>query len=218
MAGDGWRYWPDSHGTRSTLGRTRASRARSTRCSGRPQACPQLSWADLIQLASATAIEASVGEDPRRMGESTGFPASRCRRRLGCPMPSSPWRPEPDDPAAHLRYVFYKYGMDDRDIVALSGAHTLGRAFKDCHAVDDGFDGDRVHKEGCPFLQNSKTTGASVDEALAQVRQQLLHRHAGGRPGVRRLPDRQGAHERPRLQGYFVEFAESQSASSSNTP
>lgn len=32
----------------------------------------------------------------------------------------------------HLRYVFGKYdSMTDEDIVALSGAHTLGRAFKD---------------------------------------------------------------------------------------
>lgn len=31
---------------------------------------------------------------------------------------------------AHLRNVFYRMGFDDEGIVALSGAHTVGRAFK----------------------------------------------------------------------------------------
>ncbi|CAN0432401.1 unnamed protein product, partial [Hapterophycus canaliculatus] len=30
----------------------------------------------------------------------------------------------------HLRNVFYRMGFGDEGIVALSGAHTLGRAFK----------------------------------------------------------------------------------------
>ena len=29
--------------------------------------------------------------------------------------------------AAHLREVFYRMGFNDRDIVALSGTHTVGR-------------------------------------------------------------------------------------------
>jgi catalase (peroxidase I) len=33
--------------------------------------------------------------------------------------------------AEHLRWVFYKMGMNDQEIVALSGAHTFGR----CHTV-----------------------------------------------------------------------------------
>lgn len=31
----------------------------------------------------------------------------------------------------HLRKVFYRMGFDDEGIVALSGAHTFGRAYKD---------------------------------------------------------------------------------------
>ena len=31
----------------------------------------------------------------------------------------------------HLRKVFYRMGFDDEAIVALSGAHTFGRAYKD---------------------------------------------------------------------------------------
>lgn len=34
-------------------------------------------------------------------------------------------------PFGHLRKVFYRMGFDDEGIVALSGAHTFGRAYKD---------------------------------------------------------------------------------------
>jgi len=39
--------------------------------------------------------------------------------------------------ADHLREIFYRMGFNDREIVALSGAHTLGR----CHRVRSGYDG-----------------------------------------------------------------------------
>lgn len=35
---------------------------------------------------------------------------------------------------AHLRNVFYRMGFDDEGIVALSGAHTIGRAKKVGHS------------------------------------------------------------------------------------
>ncbi|MBA0625899.1 hypothetical protein Godav_003646 [Gossypium davidsonii] len=34
----------------------------------------------------------------------------------------------PPSPADHLREVFYRMGLNDKEIVALSGAHTLGRS------------------------------------------------------------------------------------------
>ncbi|PSS12097.1 L-ascorbate peroxidase 3, peroxisomal like [Actinidia chinensis var. chinensis] len=37
----------------------------------------------------------------------------------------------------HLKDIFYRMGLSDKDIVALSGGHTLGRA----HAERSGFDG-----------------------------------------------------------------------------
>jgi peroxiredoxin len=43
--------------------------------------------------------------------------------------------------AAHLRQMFYRMGFDDREIVALSGAHNLGR----CHANHSGFSGAWVN-------------------------------------------------------------------------
>ena len=44
----------------------------------------------------------------------------------------------PQKTADHLRDgVFYRMGFDDREIVALSGAHALGR----CHPDASGYDG-----------------------------------------------------------------------------
>ena len=68
--------------------------------------------------------------------------------------PTIPWRPGrtdrdvsfctpdgrlPDGSKAqsHLRAIFGRMGFDDREIVALSGAHALGR----CHTDRSGFDG-----------------------------------------------------------------------------
>jgi len=45
--------------------------------------------------------------------------------------------PDASQGAEHLREVFYRMGFSDRDIVALSGAHTVGR----CHKVRSGYDG-----------------------------------------------------------------------------
>jgi L-ascorbate peroxidase len=39
--------------------------------------------------------------------------------------------PNPNEGASHLRTLFSRMGLLDRDIVALSGGHTLGRAHKE---------------------------------------------------------------------------------------
>jgi len=38
---------------------------------------------------------------------------------------------EDKTPNGHLRKVFYRMGLNDEEIAALSGAHTFGRAYKD---------------------------------------------------------------------------------------
>jgi hypothetical protein len=52
-----------------------------------------------------------------------------------CPMNGR--LPDASKGAEHLREVFYRMGFDDRDIVALSGAHTCGS----CHERRSGYDG-----------------------------------------------------------------------------
>lgn len=41
----------------------------------------------------------------------------------------------------HIRAIFYRMGFNDREIVALSGAHNLGR----CHTANSGFEGKWVN-------------------------------------------------------------------------
>ena len=90
---------------------------------------PAVSYADLWSLAAAVAIGATGGPSiPWRAG-----------RRDGAEKQAVPHGRLPDGAkgALHLRTIFYRQGFGDRDIVALSGAHTLGR----CHADRSGFEG-----------------------------------------------------------------------------
>lgn len=45
--------------------------------------------------------------------------------------------PDGSKAADHLRHIFYRMGFNDQEIVALSGAHALGR----CHTDRSGFEG-----------------------------------------------------------------------------
>jgi cytochrome c peroxidase len=100
---------------------------------------PNVSYADLYTLAGVAAIKAMGGPTiPWRAGrvdavtpDGTVTPDGR--------LPNADSGPKGADPsdADHLRTVFYRMGFDDREIVALSGAHALGR----CHPTASGYDG-----------------------------------------------------------------------------
>jgi L-ascorbate peroxidase len=54
--------------------------------------------------------------------------------------------PYPDGaavPSVHIRNVFYRMGFDNKEIVALCGAHTIGRAFADRSGVTEHLSGYR---------------------------------------------------------------------------
>ncbi|KAI0567033.1 Ascorbate Peroxidase [Gracilaria domingensis] len=92
-------------------------------------AVPEMSHADLFQLASAVAIEFSGGPTiPFRMGR-VDKEAADCSPdgRL----------PDANQRMGHLREIFYRMGFNDKEIVLLSGAHCLGRA----HPERSGFEG-----------------------------------------------------------------------------
>jgi len=119
---------------------------------------PLVSWADLIQMGSAVAIEHAGGPKiamkygrqdagpeacPGRQSRGTGDNA-------GLPDAEAPFGCGADSAAQHLRTIFYRMGFDDKGIVALSGAHTLGRAFKERSGLVENGYGEEA---ACPFTK-----------------------------------------------------------------
>lgn len=77
---------------------------------------PNITYADLFQLASATAIEEAGGPKiPLRYGRKDTDGPEDCVKEGNLPDAGPP------SPAEHLRKVFYRMGLNDQDIVALSG-------------------------------------------------------------------------------------------------
>lgn len=96
-------------------------------CEGVKAKHPKITYADLYQLAGVVAVEVTGGPDivfvPGRKDSNV------------CPKEGR--LPDAKQGFQHLRDVFYRMGLSDKDIVALSGGHTLGRA----HPERSGFDG-----------------------------------------------------------------------------
>lgn len=91
---------------------------------------PDLSIADLWTMAGTQAVKLMGGpEIPFRYGRSDAADGSAC--------PSIGRLPDAKQGAEHLREVFGRMGFGDKEIVALSGAHTVGS----CHRLRSGFDG-----------------------------------------------------------------------------
>lgn len=93
------------------------------------QQFPWISYSDLWILGGVVGIQEMQGPTiPYRPGRKDND-ASACTPdgRL----------PDGSKESDHLRAIFGRMGFDDREIVALSGAHALGR----CHANRSGFDG-----------------------------------------------------------------------------
>jgi len=88
---------------------------------------PTISYADLYQLAGVVAVEVTGGPDiPFHPGREDKLEP-----------PEEGRLPDATKGSDHLRDVFGHMGLNDKEIVALSGAHTLGR----CHKERSGFEG-----------------------------------------------------------------------------
>ncbi|GMH06558.1 hypothetical protein Nepgr_008398 [Nepenthes gracilis] len=88
---------------------------------------PKITYADLYQLAGAVAVEITGGP-------VIDFVPGR---KDSVESPEEGRLPDAKQGASHLRVIFYRMGLSDKDIVALSGGHTLGRA----HPERSGFEG-----------------------------------------------------------------------------
>jgi len=94
------------------------------------EANPNVSRADVWTLAGALCVEFMGGPQiPFNFGRVDHADGAKC--------PANGRLPDAAQGAQHLRDVFYRMGFNDREIVALSGAHTVGR----CHLSRSGFDG-----------------------------------------------------------------------------
>jgi len=95
---------------------------------------PGISYGDLWTLAGAVAIESMGGPKiPWRPGRVDATDSKSC--------PPDGRLPDASKGAPHIRDVFYRMGFNDQEIVALIGAHVLGRM----HTNRSGYDGPWTH-------------------------------------------------------------------------
>jgi len=91
---------------------------------------PGISYADLWTLAGVVAVE-EMG------GPKIKWSPGRTDAASGDACPPDNRLPDASQGAAHLRAIFSKMGFNDQEIVALAGAHCLGR----CHTDRSGYSG-----------------------------------------------------------------------------
>jgi peroxiredoxin len=95
---------------------------------------PWITYSDLWTLAGVVAIAEMGGPDvPWQPGRTDYVDDSKVppRGRL----------PDAAQGSDHLRFIFYRMGFNDQEIVALAGGHNLGR----CHTDRSGFEGPWVN-------------------------------------------------------------------------
>lgn len=94
---------------------------------------PWITHSDLWTLGGVTAVQELGGPKiPWRPGRSD-------KEQEHCTPDGR--LPDGDKGADHIRNIFYRMGFNDQEIVALSGAHALGR----CHPDRSGFEGPWTH-------------------------------------------------------------------------
>lgn len=94
------------------------------------EVAPDMSYSDFWALAGVVAVKAMGGPDIK-------FRVGRIDAQTAGDAVEEGRHPDGDKGADHLREVFYRMGLQDKEIVALSGAHTVGK----CHVDRSGFDG-----------------------------------------------------------------------------
>lgn len=95
---------------------------------------PWISYSDLWTLAGVVAIKEMGGPDIEWKPGRTDFVDDS-------KLPPRGRLPDGAQGADHIRQIFYRMGFNDQEIVALSGAHNLGRG----HMNRSGFEGPWVN-------------------------------------------------------------------------
>ncbi|PGG98494.1 hypothetical protein AJ80_09525 [Polytolypa hystricis UAMH7299] len=95
---------------------------------------PWITYADLWTLAGIVSIKEMGGPDIDWLPGRTDYVDDS-------KIPPRGRLPDATQGCDHLRHIFYRMGFNDQEIVALSGAHTLGRT----HMDRSGFEGPWVN-------------------------------------------------------------------------
>lgn len=93
-----------------------------------------ITYADLWTLAGVVAVKEMDGPTIEWLPGRTDYVDDS-------KLPPRGRLPDGAQGADHLRWIFYRMGFTDQEIVALSGAHNLGR----CHSDRSGFEGAWVN-------------------------------------------------------------------------
>lgn len=107
---------------------------------------PKVSYADLYQLAGVVAVEVTGGPTIHFVPGRKDSLESPQEGRL----------PDAKQGASHLREIFYRMGLTDKDIVALSGGHTLGKAHKDRSNFEGQWTRDPLKFDNSYFVELMK--------------------------------------------------------------
>lgn len=102
---------------------------------------PAISYADLYILAGITAIEEMGGPAvPFSLGRSDETSSAKCPEEGRLPDADKGSKPAT---IQHIRDIFYRMGFNDQEIVALVGAHAIGR----CYPSRSGYSGPWTNAE-----------------------------------------------------------------------
>ncbi|KAK9713216.1 hypothetical protein RND81_06G012400 [Saponaria officinalis] len=132
-------------------------------CEPVKQRQPKISYADLYQLAGVVAVEVTGGPKIRFVSGRKDAPQQQDQGAL----------PNPNGGSQHLRDIFHRMGLSDKDIVVLSGAHTLGRAHQDRSGFDGPLTRDPLQFDNSYYVELMKGDTPGIvkfptDKALMQ--------------------------------------------------
>lgn len=180
---------------------------------------PAVSYADLFQMASATAIEMTGGPKiPMRYGRVDVSAPEQCPKEGNLPGAAAPFPDGAESPAQHVRNVFYRMGMTDKDIVALSGAHTLGRAHKNrsgmgAETTKFTEDSHVARADGKPGIGSTKGGSAWVPKWLKFDNDYFkVLRDDSADPELLKMPTDKALVEDESFRAYAIKYAEDQDA------
>ncbi|KAF8377808.1 hypothetical protein HHK36_031193 [Tetracentron sinense] len=158
---------------------------------------PKITYADLYQLAGVVAVEVTGGPTIDFIPGRKDSMVSPIEGRL----------PDANQGASHLREIFKRMGLSDKDIVVLSGGHTLGRAHKERSGFDGPWTQDPLKFDNSYFVELLKK---GESDGLKKGESDGLKK--GESDGLLKLPTDKALLEDPEFQFYVVLYAKDEDA------